>query len=95
MTKQYIAHDENVIYGIGKSMIAATSDAGQNCPGVTCDMERSVLGLGPRPGVLELQRCTDALALQVKTEGGAITWEEIDGTACTQAEYENIHQLIG
>tara|TARA_R110000765_G_scaffold355066_1_gene445275 strand:+ start:220 stop:462 length:243 start_codon:yes stop_codon:yes gene_type:complete len=74
MTKQYIAHDENVIYGIGKSMIAATSDAGQNCPGFT--------------GVLELQRCTDALALQVKTEGGSITWSESsDGTACTEDEY--------
>jgi hypothetical protein len=73
MTKQYIAHDGLNIYGTGKSLMAATSDAGQNCPDFR--------------GVLEVQRCTEALALQLENEGGAITWEETDGTACTEAEY--------
>ena len=78
MTKHYIAHDGLNIYGTGKSLIAATSDASRNCP--------DLRGLFPAIS-LEVQRCTEALALQLENEGGAITWEEIDGTACTEAEY--------
>jgi hypothetical protein len=73
MTKQYIAHDGLNIYGTGKSLMAATLDASRNCPDLR--------------GSLEIQRCTEALALQLQTEGGAITWDEIDGMACTEAEY--------
>ena len=73
MTQTYIAHDGLNIYGTGKSLIAATSDASRNCPDLR--------------GALEVQRCTEALALQLQNEGGGITWDEIDGIACTEAEY--------
>ena len=73
MTQTYIAHDGLNLYGTGKSMIAATLDASRNCPDLR--------------GVLEVQCCTEALALQLENEGGAITWDEIDGIACTEAEY--------
>jgi len=71
MTKQYIAHDDTHIHGLGQTPAGAEADALLNC--------RDLTGLKTAP-------CTEALALQVQNEGGAITWEEIDGTACTEAD---------
>jgi len=72
MTKQYIAHDGLNIHGLGQTPAGAEADALLNC--------RDLTGLKTAP-------CTEALALQVQNEGGAITWDEIDGTACTEAEH--------
>jgi hypothetical protein len=72
MTKQYIAHDDTHIHGLGQTPAEAEADALLNC--------RDLTGLKTAP-------CTEALALQVQNEGGAITWDEIDGTACTEAEH--------
>ena len=71
MTEQYIAHDDTHIHGLGQTPAEAEADALLNC--------RDLTGLKTAP-------CTDALALQVQNEGGAITWGEIDGTACTDDE---------
>ena len=72
MTNQYIAHDDTHIHGIGSTPAEAEADALSCC--------RDLTGLKSAP-------CTAALFAQVQTEGGAITWETIDGTACTEAEY--------
>ena len=72
MTKQYIAHDDTHIHGLGQTPAGAEADALLNC--------RDLTGL-------KTALCTEALALQVQDEGGAITWDEIDGMACTEDEY--------
>ena len=72
----YIAHDDTHIHGLGSTPAEAEADALSCC--------RDLTGL-------KTALCTAALFAQVQTEGGAITWEEIDGTACTactQAEYD-------
>ena len=70
----YIAYDDTHIHGVGSTPAEAEADALSCC--------RDLTGL-------KTALCTAALFAQVQTEGGAITWEEIDdGTACTQAEYD-------
>jgi hypothetical protein len=71
MTKQYIAHDDTHIHGLGQTPAGAEADALLNC--------RDLTGL-------KTALCTESLALQVQNEGGAITWDTIDGIACTEAE---------
>ena len=77
----YIAYDDTHIHGLGSTPAEAEADALSCCR----DLTR-----------LKTALCTAALFAQVQTEGGAITWEEIDGTACTAveflAEYERRHE---
>ena len=73
MNEQYIVHDGDYIYGYGTNLIGLSQHA---------DDLQTIY-----ENAFDVQRCTVALALQVETEGGFITWCQINGTACTQAEY--------
>ena len=80
MTNQYIAYDDSHIHGIGSTPAEAEADALSCC--------RDLTGLKTAP-------CTPALFALVQTEGGgSITWEEIDGAACTEAEYVLDYSVI-
>jgi hypothetical protein len=85
----YIAHDGNLIWGIGDTAEAALA-AAQKMIGVRGDVD----DVWPEPQAsinktldsLEAVAATSALVRDVDARGGDISWGYLDGVACTRDE---------
>ena len=86
-TKKYIAiFDDGIsIYGIGKTAQEAMDQAKTGAAGSVGGYKEYMADL-KIPDTLHAQEATEALIKQVEAHGGQISWDEIDGVACTDEE---------
>ena len=74
----FAAHDDSYIYGIGKTRAKALAEWSI---GVGSDQRDDALL------TIHVTEMTPALFAEVSAQGGNVCWDEIDGIACTEAEY--------
>ena len=77
-TQFFAVHDDSFIYGVGPTSSKAMAEWRT---GVGSDQRDNA------HGSIIITEMTPALFGEVSAQGGAITWDEIDGIACTEAEY--------